>query len=81
MIIPEKYKDFYNFLLKSNKIVDYENFDEEILHIFSHKVLEKITEGNTEWEKMVPPIIARLIKENNLFNYRKQFKKTNNKFI
>lgn len=81
MIIPEKYKDFYNFLLRSNKIVDYENFDEEILHIFSHKVLEKITEGNTEWEKMVPPIIARLIKENNLFNYRKQFKKTNNKFI
>jgi hypothetical protein len=81
MIIPEKYKDLYNFLLKSDRIIDYEKFDEHILHIFSHKVLEKITEGNTEWEKMVPPIIARLIKENNLFNYRKQFKKTNNKFI
>ena len=52
--------------------MDYENYDEENLHIFSHKVLEKITEGNTEWEKMVPPIVARIIKENNFFNYRKK---------
>jgi len=80
MIIPEKYESLYNFLKSSGKIIDYEKFDEEILHIFSHKVLEKITEGNTEWEKMVPPIIARLIKENNLFQYRKLFKKTKVKF-
>lgn len=80
MIIPEKYEHMYKFLTSTNKIVDYEKFDEEILHIFSHKVLEKMTDGNTEWEKMVPPIVARLIKENNLFNYRKQFKKTEIKF-
>lgn len=81
MIIPEKYEQLYKFLTSSNKIVDYEDFDEEILHIFSHKVLEKITEGNTEWEKMVPPIVARLIKEHNLFNYRKKkFTKTKMNF-
>lgn len=72
MIIPEKYEELYSFLKSSNKIVDYENYDDENLHIFSHKVLEKITEGNTEWEKMVPPIVARIIKENNFFNYRKK---------
>lgn len=72
MIIPEKYEDLYNFLKSSKKIVDYEKYDKEILDIFSHKVLEKIIEGNTEWEKMVPPIVARLIKENNLFNFRRR---------
>lgn len=72
MIIPDKYKELYNFLTSSKRIVNYEKYDAKILDIFSHKVLEKITEGNTEWEKMVPPIVARLIKENNLFNFRKK---------
>jgi hypothetical protein len=72
MIIPEKYDYLFKFLKSSKKIVDYENFDKQILDIFSHTVLEKIIEGNTEWEKMVPPIVARLIKENNLFNFRRR---------
>jgi hypothetical protein len=80
MIIPEKYEDLYSFLKSTKKVVDYEKYDEEILHIFSHKVLEKISDGTKEWEKMVPPIVARLIRENNLFNFRKQFKKTDVKF-
>jgi hypothetical protein len=72
MIIPEKYEDLFKFLKSSKKIVDYEKYDKATLDIFSHKVLEKIIEGNTEWEKMVPPIVARLIKENNLFNFRRR---------
>lgn len=72
MIIPDKYKTFYQFFLEQKKIVDYELYDENNLHIFSHKVLEKIQEDNTEWEEMVPPIVGRLIKENNLFNWRKK---------
>lgn len=72
MIITEKYEELYNFLKSSGKIIDYEKYDSKTLDIFSHKVLEKITEGNKEWEEMVPPIVARLIKENNLFNFRKR---------
>jgi hypothetical protein len=72
MIITEKYEELYNFLKSSGKIVDYEKYDSKTLDIFSHKVLEKITEGNKDWEEMVPPIVARLIKENNLFNFRKR---------
>ena len=62
-------------LLADKKIIDFETYNEEILDIFSHKVLEKIKEGNTEWEQMVPPIVSRLIKEKNLFNWR------NTKFV
>jgi nicotinic acid mononucleotide adenylyltransferase len=78
MIIPDKYKLLYEHLLADKKIIDFENYNEEILDIFSHKVLEKIKEGNTEWEQMVPPIVSRLIKEKNLFNWRNsKFVKTN----
>ena len=46
------------------------------MHIFSNKVLNKIQENDKEWEDMVPPIVARIIKANNLFNWRKKkFKK------
>mgnify|MGYP006159059153 CR=1 FL=1 len=76
MILPEKLESLYKFFIDNKKIVDYENYDEEILHIFSDKVLDKIQENDSEWEKMVPPIVARIIKANNLFNWRaKKFKK------
>ena len=62
-----------NFAVDLGKFIkNYEKYDKETLDIFSHKVLEKIIEGSTEWEKMVPPIVARLIKENNLFNFRRR---------
>jgi hypothetical protein len=35
MIIPEKYDYLFKFLKSSQKIVDYENFDKQILDIFS----------------------------------------------
>lgn len=40
---------------------------EDCLPIFSHDVLAKIRAGNPEWEAMVPPQVARLIKERKLF--------------
>jgi nicotinic acid mononucleotide adenylyltransferase len=81
MIIPERYQNLYSHLLERKSIVDFKNYDEETLHIFSHKVLEKIKEGTNDWEAMVPPIVARIIKENNLFKWRKKkFNKTEVKF-
>lgn len=76
MIVPGKLKSLYQYLIDNKMIVDYENYDEEILHIFSNKVLNKIQDNDKEWENMVPPIVARIIKANNLFNWRtKKFKK------
>ena len=81
MIVPDKFEHIYKYLTQNDLIVDYENFDEEILHIFSNKVLEKIKEGDTEWEKMVPPIVARIIKTMNLFKWsNRKFKKVDINF-
>ncbi len=70
MMIPPKYESLYKHLIDNNRIVDFENYDAQNLSVFSHKVLEKIKNNEMEWEGMVPPIVARIIKENNLFSYR-----------
>lgn len=76
MIVSDKFEHIFKYLVQNNFIVDYENYDEEILHIFSNKVLQKIKEGDAEWEKMVPPIVARIIKTMNLFKWStRKFKK------
>jgi len=33
-------------------------------------VLRKINSGNTEWESMVPPEVAHVIKSRGLFGYQ-----------
>ncbi len=76
MIVPKHLESLYQHLIDNKKIVDYEEYDKDILHIFSNKVLNKIKDNDQEWEKMVPPIVARIIKANNLFKWRtKKFKK------
>jgi hypothetical protein len=76
MIVPKNLQALYKHLVDNKMVVDYENYDENILHIFSNKVLEKIRDNDKDWEKMVPPIVSRIIKSNNLFNWKKtKFKK------
>ena len=49
-----------------------EDFDEEILHIFSREVLRKIRNGEKGWEDMVPEGTAELIKDYRLFGYTRR---------
>ncbi|MBC6995808.1 TonB-dependent receptor [Neolewinella lacunae] len=67
--IPEGVKFLYRHLLDSGQIVDITHFHPEHLHIYSAKVLAMIKSGEDGWEKMVPEKAARLIKEENLFEY------------
>jgi hypothetical protein len=47
--------------------IDYYNRD--YLHIFSRDVLQKISDGDSSWEAMVPPEVAGIIKERHFFGY------------
>ncbi len=67
--IPEGVKFLYKHLLDSGQIVDIHNFHPENLHIYSTNVLHMIKSGEEGWEKLVPDKVARLIKEENLFEY------------
>jgi len=67
--VPEGVKFLYRHLLDNRQIVDVENFNADILHIFSKQVLHMIQQGEPGGEEMVPPQVAKLIKEKYLFGY------------
>tara|TARA_S200000501_G_scaffold378359_2_gene440541 strand:+ start:753 stop:2216 length:1464 start_codon:yes stop_codon:yes gene_type:complete len=72
--VNKKIKNIYDYYLSTRRIVDIENFDQNVLNIFSHKVLHMIRNNKSGWEKMVPNYVDNLIKENRLFNFRKKSK-------
>lgn len=69
MPVPEGVKFLYRHLLDNRQIVPVENFNPDILHIFSKQVLQMLRQGDPGWESMVPPRVAKLIKEQYLFGY------------
>ena len=69
--VHPRMKELYKFFKTNGKVVDIENYDPEILTVFSRAVLKKI-EGNQDgWEQMLPDGVARLIKKQELFNFNK----------
>ncbi len=67
--IPEGVKFLYRHLLDNRQICDVENYDPEILHIFSREVLHMLQTNEPGWEKLVPSKVANLIKKECLFGY------------
>lgn len=70
--LPEGVKFLYKHLLDSKQILDVENYNADILHIFSTEVLKMIKSGDSGWENQVPTKVASLIKEKCLFSYPAQ---------
>jgi hypothetical protein len=65
--IAEELKELYDHLIKRGCIEDLENVNEEFLSIFSREVLRKISENDSDWEKLVPPSVADVIKKRRYF--------------
>jgi hypothetical protein len=60
----------YGYLAENDSILSLDFFNRDYLHIFSRDVLDKIRDGDPEWETMVPPEVVHLIKERGYFGYR-----------
>ncbi len=56
-----------NYLKDSGKIEQIQCSNEDILHIFSDNVLKMIKDQEEGWESMVPTIVGKMIKDNELF--------------
>ncbi len=67
-VAPELSK-LYGYLADRGSFVKLDNFNEEVLSIFSRDVLSKIAEGDESWEGMVPKEVADLIKTRKFFGY------------
>ena len=69
IIIPEKMKPLYDYLIMNRKIIDLENVKKDRLYISSTYVLHMIKDDIPGWELMVPNYIEEVIKTRRLFGY------------
>jgi len=67
--LPPHLTDLYEYLLANQKIDDINDFNKGNLSIISDNVLDRIREGKSGWEQMVPEKVVDAIKERNLFGY------------
>lgn len=68
--VPTHLLYLYQYLVANKRIKDITNYNAEILHIYSDKVLEMIRSGQTGWEEMVPAPVLEAIKTKKLFGYK-----------
>ena len=65
--IKESIKPIMQFFKKNNLIKDIKDFKKGVTGIWSRTVLRKIQNGEEGWEKDVPDIVAKTVKEKSLF--------------
>lgn len=65
-------KNLYKHVVKRGLVKQLHNADESLLHIYSRDVLNRIKQGDSSWEAMVPSEIASVIKSRRFFGYCEQ---------
>ena len=66
--VHPRMKELYKFFKYNGKVVDIEDFNENILNIFSREVLSMIENNEAGWEAMLPSGVGDIIKEKHLFS-------------
>lgn len=62
-------RHLHAYLVENRLIESLSDYNEACLPIFSRDILVKIKTGDMSWEKSIPPIVAKMIKERNLLGY------------
>jgi len=70
MEIPGTQQNLFRHMVENGRIKQLDNFDESVMHIFSRDVLKRIRGNDPSWEGMVPPEVAQMVKQRQLFGYR-----------
>ncbi len=65
--VHPRMKELYKFFKNNGRLIDIKDFDQDILHIFSRKVLKMIKNNEEGWEEMLPEGVSEAIKEKRLF--------------
>lgn len=60
----------YGYLADRGSFVDLDNYNPDVLNIFSRDLLTKISVGDSSWESGVPQEVAELIKSRRFFGYK-----------
>jgi hypothetical protein len=64
-----RFRPVFDYLFYNRRMRDIEDYDPEILSIWSRKILEKIKNGEDDWEKALPTYVDTIIKNKGLFGY------------
>lgn len=67
--VHPRMKELYKFFKHNGRLVNIDDFNKEILDIFSRTVLKMIKNGEKGWEEMLPEGVPEIIKEKRLFGY------------
>lgn len=65
--VHPRMKELYKFFKYNGRVIDIENFDPNIGHIYSREVLRMIECNEEGWQEMLPEGIPELIEEGNFF--------------
>jgi hypothetical protein len=60
-------RHLHAYLIENRFIEGLVDYNEKALSVFSRDVLQKLRSGDKTWETMVPPEVAKMIRERNLF--------------
>lgn len=63
-------KNLLQFLKDNEKVSEIQNYDEEILHVYTADILQRIQNKDKSWENDVPAGVAKAIKSLKLFGYK-----------
>jgi len=69
LMVPDGIHFLYKHLIDSRQIVEIEEYKQENLHIYPHRVITSIQAGSKYWEDKVPTKVADVIKKNCSFGY------------
>ncbi len=64
-----KNSDLLSYLKASGKIADLDGANEQLQHTNADHILEMIRSAHPDWEKLVPTVVAKAIKDRGLFDY------------
>ena len=67
--VPEASKHLYSYLTEGGYLKDIKTFNQNLIHIYSSKVLSMIVNNEPGWEEMVPDSVAKTIHEKCLFGH------------
>jgi len=73
LVFAPELQKLYGYLMDRGGINELDNYDPSCLKIFSRDVLDRIKKGDSTWEQMVPPPVAKVIKSKNYFGYQAAF--------
>lgn len=69
LLVEPHLRHLYGYLIENHFIQGLREYRPDYLPIFSPDVLTRLRSGDSQWEQMVPPEVARLIKERRLLGY------------